>query len=210
MTQAITAQPLNFTKYTGIGSGGAGVAAAILASYEVFKKGDLSEPVLIGALGALGLAIVAVAIAAAGDTLARAYVTGRTSEVQIMGGTQVKPAVEAVATKLIEATKPAVEAGAAKAGAAAATALRETTKELTDAYIKAHVNKPGTTEAEPALSAAATKVAAVYEQRDTAANEASTTLNAIETIRRLAELRDQNMLTDEEFQQKKAELLGRI
>lgn len=209
----VTAPPLNFTKYTGIGSGATGAAGAVIAGYEVFKKGELSEPVLIGALGALGLAIIAVAIAAAGDALARAYVTGRTSEVTVMGGTEVKPGIEVAATKLSEAAKPAFEAAVDKLAKTAATPLKElkeATTALREAYVTAHVNNPGTAEAEPALSAAATKVAAAYERRDVGAQEPPTELTAIEMIRRLGELRDKNMLTDEEFQEKRTELLARL
>ncbi len=209
MAKPITAEPLNFVKYTGIGSGTAGAAAAVIAGYEIFKKGGLSEPVLIGALGALGLAIVAVAIAAAGDALARAYVTAWTSEVKVMGGMEVRPAMEAAVLKLSEAAQPALKA-ADNLGKAGAIALKETTTALTDAYVTAHVSNPGTAEARPALTAAAGKLAAAYEGRDSGAHEASTARNAIETIRRLGELRDLNLLNDDEFQQKKAELLDRV
>jgi hypothetical protein len=72
------AEPLNFTKYTSFGAVAATSAVAVIAGIRELLETDTNPLVALGIFLAAGLVAIAIAIVAASDVWARAYVTSNT------------------------------------------------------------------------------------------------------------------------------------
>ncbi len=72
------AEPFNFTKYTSVGAATATSMVALVAGMREILDKDTNPQVALGIFVAAGLVAVAIAIVAASDVWARAYVTSNT------------------------------------------------------------------------------------------------------------------------------------
>lgn len=73
------AEPFNFTKYTSIGAATTTTMVALVAGIREILGKDTNPQVALGIFIAAGLVAVAIAIVAASDVWARAYVTANTT-----------------------------------------------------------------------------------------------------------------------------------
>jgi len=73
------AEPFNFTKYTSIGAATTTTMVALVAGIREILGKDTNPQVALGIFLAAGLVAIAIAIVAASDVWARAYVTSNTT-----------------------------------------------------------------------------------------------------------------------------------
>jgi Zn-dependent protease with chaperone function len=103
----IAAEALTFTKWAALMAGAAAVVAAALlvvqGGFEAAENEGWPESTQVALLGLVGLATLAVAIAAAADVLARAIATANV----VVDGDAREPAVARAGRALAEAYRPA-------------------------------------------------------------------------------------------------------
>src|SRR5688500_14664792 len=103
-TPAIDTPSTGFTSAAGFLAGISAVIAAVLAGgLTILQSLDvlsLSEPVKISLIGLVGAGILAYAIAAAGDSLARAYAVAHVTRIE---GKDNQPALQTAAFRLADA-----------------------------------------------------------------------------------------------------------
>lgn len=111
-TQVIDTPPVvPFTSGAGFSAAATAIVAATIAVLQALNVLDISEPIRIALIALVGAGILAWAIAAAGDSLARAY--GLAHVTRTDPTKENEPAIKTAAFKLAEvyaAANPAVDA----------------------------------------------------------------------------------------------------
>ncbi len=90
----VTALPQFFGAFTALG-------AAAIAIYQVVAGVDTTDPLKIALIGLVGVGILAWAIAATGDTIARAYASAHVTRTE--PGKENQPALQAAAIRFADA-----------------------------------------------------------------------------------------------------------
>lgn len=114
----VTALPQFFGAFTALG-------AAAIAIYQVIAGVNTTDPLKIALIGLVGVGILAWAIAATGDTIARAYASAHVTRTE--PGKENQPALQAAAIRFADAyaaahgVKPPTPAIPTDGGAPAAT-----------------------------------------------------------------------------------------
>ena len=90
----VTALPQFFGAFTALG-------AAAIAIYQVIAGVDTTDPLKIALIGLVGIGILAWAIAATGDTIARAYASAHVTRTE--PGKENQPALQAAAIRFSDA-----------------------------------------------------------------------------------------------------------
>ena len=90
----VTALPQFFGAFTALG-------AAAIAIYQVIAGVDTTDPLKIALIGLVGVGILAWAIAATGDTIARAYASAHVTRTE--PGKENQPALQAAAIRFADA-----------------------------------------------------------------------------------------------------------
>jgi NADH:ubiquinone oxidoreductase subunit 6 (subunit J) len=90
-TPAINSPPLGVTTIAQLSGAFTALIAAAIAVYQGFAEVDTADPMKITLIGLVGAGIIAWAIAAAGDSLARAYAAAR-QDVESSHSSNVGPA----------------------------------------------------------------------------------------------------------------------
>jgi hypothetical protein len=105
----IDTPPLTFTGAAGLSAAITGLVAAAISVLQGFDVLDAPDPIKIALIGLVGAGIIGWAIAATGDTLARAYALAHVTRTE--AGKENQPALQTAANKLAEvyaAANPAV------------------------------------------------------------------------------------------------------
>src|SRR5215212_4278969 len=100
-TKTIDTPSTPFTSVAGISAAAAAIVAAVISVLQGLDVLNVTEPVKIALLGLVGAGLLAWAIAAAGDSLARAYAVAHVSRTP--SNQDNLPAIQAAAIRLADA-----------------------------------------------------------------------------------------------------------